>query len=148
MPGACGRSGWARGWSGDGTAPLSTANFQLPILKGLRGDPPGSLIEQFATAEALVLARQAAVPEISYPDLPVTEPFRSQWLPVPDNETFDNGFKVQWEQFLTCLVDGTRFPYDFLEGAKGVQLAELGLESWRKGCKLDVPALSLDGHAG
>ena len=42
-------------------------------LKGLRGDPPGSLIEQFATAEALVLTRQAAVPEISYPDLPVTD---------------------------------------------------------------------------
>ena len=92
--------------------------------------------------------RSATPKPIWNPDLPVTEPFRSQWLPVPDNETFDNGFKVQWEQFLTSLVDGTRFPYDFLEGAKGVQLAELGLESWHKGCKLEVPALSLDGDAG
>lgn len=42
-------------------------------LKSVRGEPPTSLIEQFAAAEALVLTRQAAVPEISYPDLPVTD---------------------------------------------------------------------------
>ena len=91
--------------------------------------------------------RSATPKPVWNPDLPVTESFRSQWLPVPDNETFDNGFKVQWEQFLTSLVDGARFPYNFLEGAKGVQLAELGLQSWREGRKLEVPALSLDSGA-
>lgn len=77
------------------------------------------------------------------PDLPVTELFRSQWLEVPDNDDFDNGFKVQWEMFLRHLVDGSAFPFDFLEGAKGVQLAELGLRSWREGRKLEVPELML-----
>jgi predicted dehydrogenase len=77
------------------------------------------------------------------PDLPVTEPFRDQWQQVPDNEDFDNGFKVQWEDFLRSVVDGTTFPYDFLAGAKGVQLAELGLKSWREGRKLEVPELTL-----
>jgi predicted dehydrogenase len=75
------------------------------------------------------------------PDLPVTERFADQWQPVPDNERFDNGFKVQWELFLRHVVDDEPFPWDFVEGAKGVQLAELGLASWREGRKLDVPDL-------
>ena len=77
------------------------------------------------------------------PDLPVTEPFRDQWQPVPDNGSTDNGFKVQWEQFLRHVVDGDPFPYDFLSGARGVQLAELGLASSATGTRLDVPELAL-----
>jgi predicted dehydrogenase len=75
------------------------------------------------------------------PDLPATEDFRSQWAEVPDNEEFDNGFKVQWEMFLRHVVDDSPFPWDFLAGAKGVQLAELGLQSWREGRRLAVPDL-------
>jgi predicted dehydrogenase len=77
------------------------------------------------------------------PDLPVTEDFRGQWAEVPDNEDFDNGFKVQWEMFLRHVVVGGEFPWDFLAGAKGVQLAELGLRSSREGCRLQVPELTL-----
>ncbi|MBF9071524.1 Gfo/Idh/MocA family protein [Streptacidiphilus fuscans] len=77
------------------------------------------------------------------PDLPATEPFRAQWQPVPDNQEFDNGFKVQWEQFLAHVVADEPFPYDLLSGAKGVQLAELGLRSSREGRRLDIPELSL-----
>jgi predicted dehydrogenase len=76
------------------------------------------------------------------PDLPVTEDFRGQWAEVPDNETFDNGFKVQWEMFLRHVVDDAPFPWDFLAGAKGVQLAELGLASWREGRRIAVPDLA------
>ncbi|MEV4138770.1 Gfo/Idh/MocA family oxidoreductase [Dactylosporangium sp. NPDC049742] len=81
------------------------------------------------------------------PDLPVTEPFRAQWQSVPDNEPFDNGFKAQWELFLRHVVDGPEngaaFPWDFAAGARGVQLAELGLQSAREGRRLDIPALDL-----
>ncbi|WP_037607445.1 Gfo/Idh/MocA family protein [Streptacidiphilus rugosus] len=77
------------------------------------------------------------------PDLPATEPFRSQWQQVPDNQEFDNGFKVQWERFLAHVVADAPFPHDLLAGAKGVQLAELGLRSSREGRRLDVPDLSL-----
>ncbi|TDU03008.1 putative dehydrogenase [Streptomyces sp. 846.5] len=77
------------------------------------------------------------------PDLPATEDFRSQWHQVPDNEVFDNGFKVQWELFLRHVVTGSDYRWDLLEGAKGVQLAELGLRSAREGRRLDVPALEL-----
>ncbi|GLP81204.1 ATP-dependent RNA helicase HrpA [Mycobacterium antarcticum] len=45
-------------------------------LRGVRGDDPHALAkiaEQVTTGEALVATRRAAVPEISYPDLPVSE---------------------------------------------------------------------------
>jgi predicted dehydrogenase len=77
------------------------------------------------------------------PDIANPIDFREQWEPVPDNAQFDNAFKVQWEMFLRHVVEDAPFPHDFLEGAKGVQLAELGLESWRKRCWVDVPELSL-----
>ncbi|MGC7102357.1 Gfo/Idh/MocA family protein [Amycolatopsis lurida] len=77
------------------------------------------------------------------PDLPAGQDFRAQWQEVPDNEQFDNGFKVQWELFLKHVVSGEEFPWDFLAGARGVQLAELGLQAWREGRRLDVPDLKL-----
>ncbi|MFI0988580.1 Gfo/Idh/MocA family protein [Streptomyces exfoliatus] len=77
------------------------------------------------------------------PDLPVTESFRDQWQQVPDNGEFDNGFKIQWELFLKHVVTGSAYHWDLLEGAKGVQLAELGLRSAREGRRLDVPALEI-----
>ncbi|MEU8422665.1 Gfo/Idh/MocA family oxidoreductase [Micromonospora sp. NPDC048835] len=75
------------------------------------------------------------------PDLPATEDFRAQWAEVPDNEEFDNGFKVQWEAFLRHVVAGEPFRWDFLAGARGVQLAELGLRSARGGGRVEVPEL-------
>ena len=78
------------------------------------------------------------------PDLPATEDFRSQWAEVPDNDDFDNGFKVQWELFLRAVAEGNPFPWDLTEAAKGVQLAELGLRSWREGRRLEVPDIDLE----
>ncbi|GAA3029582.1 Gfo/Idh/MocA family oxidoreductase [Kitasatospora albolonga] len=77
------------------------------------------------------------------PDLPATESFREQWQQVPDNAEFDNGFKIQWELFLRHVATGSAYHWDLLEGAKGVQLAELGLRSAREGRRLDVTELSL-----
>jgi predicted dehydrogenase len=77
------------------------------------------------------------------PDEPNPHDFRSGWLEVPDSETYDNGFKVQWEAFLRHVVTGEPFPWDFLEGAKGLQLAELGLRSWAERAWVDVPELTL-----
>ncbi|MEV7327833.1 Gfo/Idh/MocA family oxidoreductase [Micromonospora sp. NPDC093244] len=75
------------------------------------------------------------------PDLPLTEDFRAQWTEVPDNEEFDNGFKVQWEAYLRHVVAGEPFRWDFLAGARGVQLAELGLRAARDGVRVEVPEL-------
>ena len=75
------------------------------------------------------------------PDIPQPIDFYSGWSKVPEQENFDNAFKVQWELFLKHVVKDTPFPWDLREGAKGVQLAEKGLESWEKRCWVNVPDL-------
>ena len=77
------------------------------------------------------------------PDLPVTEPFRDQWLEVPNNAELDNGFKLQWEEFLRDVVAGRPHRYGLLSAARGVQLAELGLQSSAEGRRVEIPELSL-----
>jgi predicted dehydrogenase len=77
------------------------------------------------------------------PDVPDVRDYRKDWQEVPDNQTFDNAFKVQWEMFLRHVVGDTPFPHDLFEGAKGVQLAELGLQSWRERRWIDVPELRI-----
>ncbi len=66
------------------------------------------------------------------PDVANPIEFREQWATVPDNQLFDNGFRVQWERFLRHVVEDSPFPHDFWQGARGVQLAEAGLQSWRE----------------
>jgi predicted dehydrogenase len=66
------------------------------------------------------------------PDVANAHNFFADWQEVPDNREFDNGFKVQWELFLRHVVEGDPFKFTLLEGAKGVQLAEAGLESWQQ----------------
>ncbi|WP_029422016.1 Gfo/Idh/MocA family protein [Alicyclobacillus macrosporangiidus] len=75
------------------------------------------------------------------PDLPDPNRYRDQWVPVPLREEPDNAFKVQWDMFLKHVVLGTPFKHDLFEGAKGVQLAELGLKSWRERRWIPVPEL-------
>ena len=75
------------------------------------------------------------------PDVESTHDYAADWLRLPDQQPFDNAFKVQWELFLRHVVSGDPFPWNLLEGAKGVQLAELGYRSAREGRMLDVPDL-------
>ncbi len=77
------------------------------------------------------------------PDLPVTESFREQWTDVPANAELENGFKAQWEEFLRDVVAGREHRFDLLSAARGVQLAELGLQSSSEGRRLDVPEITL-----
>jgi len=77
------------------------------------------------------------------PDIENPFRFREDWSAVPDNQTFDNAFKVQWEMFLRHVEEDAPFPHDFVEGARGVQLAEAGLRSWHERRWIDLPALEL-----
>jgi len=76
------------------------------------------------------------------PDLPNPFQFRDQWTVVPDNTEFDNAFKVQWEMFLRHVAADAPFPHTFIDGARGVQLAELALKSWQERRWIDVPEIS------
>ena len=64
------------------------------------------------------------------PDIPQPINFFEGWSKVPDQETYDNAFKIQWELFLRHIVLNEAFPWDLSRGVKGVQFAELGLKSW------------------
>jgi predicted dehydrogenase len=66
------------------------------------------------------------------PDIPQPINFFDGWQKVPEQEDYDNAFKRQWELFLRHVVRDEPFRWDLLEAAKGVQLAEAGLESWRR----------------
>ena len=75
------------------------------------------------------------------PDIQQPINFYEGWAKVPDQENYDNAFKVQWELFLKHVVKDESFPWDLMEGVKGVQLAEKGLESWGKRCWVDIPEI-------
>jgi len=75
------------------------------------------------------------------PDQPQTMDFFADWEEVPDNWPTENGFKAQWEMFLRHVAEDAPWPYGLEAGAKGVQLAELGLRSWAERRWLDVPKL-------
>ncbi|WP_156253006.1 Gfo/Idh/MocA family protein [Pseudactinotalea terrae] len=77
------------------------------------------------------------------PDLPVTEPFRDQWMEVPANADLDNGFKLQWEEFIRDVVAGREHRYDLLSAARGVQLAEAGLASSAEGRRVELEPIAL-----
>ncbi|MFQ3341140.1 MAG: putative dehydrogenase [Flavobacteriaceae bacterium] len=76
------------------------------------------------------------------PDIPNPIDFFNSWSKMPEQESYDNAFKAQWELFLKHIVCDTPFPWNMLEGAKGVQLAEKGLESWAKKTWVTLPDLT------
>lgn len=75
------------------------------------------------------------------PDIPQPINFFEGWSRVPEQEIYDNAFKAQWELFLKHVVKDEPFPWDLYEGAKGVQLAEKGMESWAERRWVDIPEL-------
>jgi predicted dehydrogenase len=77
------------------------------------------------------------------PDIDSPIDYFADWRPMPPNQPYDNAFKVQWELFLKHVVADTPYRWTLLEGAKGVQLAELALESWRERRWVEVPALEV-----
>ena len=75
------------------------------------------------------------------PDMDQVIKFYDGWSKVPEQEVFENAFKVQWELFLKHVVNDDPFPWNLKEGAKGVQLAEKGLESWAGKKWMDIPEI-------
>lgn len=76
------------------------------------------------------------------PDIDQPINFYDSWQDVPNNQTYDNAFKIQWELFLEHLVNDTPFRWDLLEGAKGIQLAEEGLKSNDQKAWIELETLS------
>lgn len=75
------------------------------------------------------------------PDVRQPIDFYAGWEEVPDTAHYDNGFKIQWEHFIRHVAEDAPFKWTLREGAKGVQLVELALASWKERRWIDVPAL-------
>ncbi len=75
------------------------------------------------------------------PDIAQPIDFFENWTKIPDQQPYDNAFKAEWELFLKHVFGDEPFPWNLLEGAKGVQLAQLGYESWRKKSWVNIPEL-------
>ncbi|MFW6234212.1 MAG: Gfo/Idh/MocA family protein [Spirochaetota bacterium] len=73
------------------------------------------------------------------PDVDQPIDFYENWDQMPTRDPFPNAFRRQWELFLRHVVEGGAFPWDLREGAKGVQCAELGLQSWKERTWVDIP---------
>jgi predicted dehydrogenase len=91
--------------------------------------------------------RSATPKPVWNPDLADEHDYQRDWLEVPDNDVPENGFKVQWEQFIRHVVEDAPHEFDLLAGARGVQLAEAGLESSQTGVRVDLPELVLPAPA-
>jgi predicted dehydrogenase len=77
------------------------------------------------------------------PDLADAHDYAADWAEVPTNDAVENGFRTQWEQFLRHVLEDAPHPYDFLAGARGVRLAEAGLESSRTGTRVALSELTV-----
>lgn len=75
------------------------------------------------------------------PDIPQPIHFYEGWMKIPDRLIYENAFKAQWKLFLLHVVENSPFPWNLLEGARGVQLAELAYQSWQERRWVKVPPL-------
>ncbi len=104
-------------------------------VDGTRGSAVAGLTRCF------IQPREATPKPVWNPDERQPIDFLGQWQEVPDNEVYENGFKAQWELYIKHVCENAPFRWDLLAGAKGVQLAELGLKSWAERRWMDVPEL-------
>ena len=78
------------------------------------------------------------------PDVEFPVNYYNDWQEIQRSQHYENAFKIQWELFLKHVVCDTPFRWSFLEGAKGLQLADLALQSWDRRCWIDVPNLLIE----
>ncbi len=77
------------------------------------------------------------------PDVRQNHDFAADWQEVPDDAAYDNAFKAEWELFIRHVCEGGPFKWNLLEGAKGLQLVDCALKSWRGRRWVDVPKLKV-----
>ena len=93
--------------------------------------------------ECVVQGDSFAPKPVWNPDIAQPIKFFDTWQSMPNNRLYENAFKIQWEAFLRHVVEDTPFRWDLMEGAKGVQLAELGYQAWNERRWVDVPDLAV-----
>jgi predicted dehydrogenase len=104
-------------------------------VDGTRGSAVAGLRECWAQP-------YAATPRpVWNPDVDNPHSYAADWQKLPNQRDYENAFKVQWELFLRHVVLDEPFRWGLLEGAKGVQLAELGYQSAKERRWVEVDEL-------
>ena len=123
-------------------------NFNSSLVTRVRRDDLLTLHVDGEKGSAVVTLRDCYIQHYSNTPKPIWNPdieqpvdFYEDWSKVPEQEVYDNAFKVQWELYLKHVVLDEPFRWTLLEGAKGVQLAELGIKSWDERKWIDVEDL-------
>lgn len=93
--------------------------------------------------DVVTQARVSTPKPVWKPDVKQPIDFFDGWQPVPDYQPFDNAFKLQWEAFIRHVVEDAPYKWNLIEGAKGVQLVECALRSWKERRWIDVPELEI-----
>ncbi len=114
-------------------------NFNSSWVTRVRRDDLLTLHVDGEKGSAVVTLRDCYIQHYSNTPKPIWNPdieqpvdFYEDWSKVPEQEVYDNAFKVQWELYLKHIVLDEPFRWTLLEGAKGVQLAETGIKSWNE----------------
>ncbi|TVR31718.1 MAG: gfo/Idh/MocA family oxidoreductase [Spirochaetaceae bacterium] len=136
---------WATFETEDGVFVHFNTSWQIRLrrdeIMGLQVD--GTNGSAWVGLRDVYIQSEGATPKpVWNPDIPNPVNFYESWTRMPDRDPYENAFKIQWELFLKYHAGAGEFRWDLLEAAKGVQLAELGLESWKKRAWMDVPQLS------
>jgi predicted dehydrogenase len=92
---------------------------------------------------AKVQPRVATPKPVWNPDIPETRDYFADWQELPVNDVFENGFKVQWEQFLRHVLEDAPYDFDLFAGARGVRLSEEGLRSSAEGRRIELAPVQL-----
>jgi predicted dehydrogenase len=102
----------------------------------------GTLGSAVAGLRRCFLQPRATTPRAVWnPDSAEDTDFFRDWQEVPDNQQCENAFRAQWELFLRHVVENAPIAFDLLAGARGLQLAELGYQSWAERRWVEVPQL-------
>jgi len=92
--------------------------------------------------DCLIQPAEATPRPVWNPDVESPQDYFADWMKIPDRGAWENAFKAQWKLFLRHILADEPFPWDLLAGAKGVQLAEKGEESWRNKAWVEIPDLA------
>jgi predicted dehydrogenase len=93
--------------------------------------------------ECAVQMRAATPSALWNPDAPDPNNHLEGWQKVATTDKFENAFKLQWEMFLKHVLEDAPFPHDFLQAARGVQVVEAGLRSWKERKWQDISQLTM-----
>jgi len=94
-------------------------------------------------SDCVIQARQATPRPVWNPDEKRTHDFYADWQTLPEDRLRQRFQKSSGKCSFRHVCEDAPYKYTLLEGAKGVQLAECALQSWRERRWIDVAPIKV-----